>query len=67
MEASTTCPRCSSQDVLPIVYGMPGSELVEQSIAGRVALGGCVIFPESPDWRCVQCGHDWSDGPSPTP
>ncbi len=59
METSTTCPRCDSRDVLPIVYGLPGPELTEESLAGKVALGGCVIWPESPDWLCQSCGHDW--------
>ena len=65
MDTSKTCPRCGSRGALPIVYGMPFPEMVEESAAGRVALGGCVIFPESPDWRCVACGHHWSDGPGP--
>ncbi|HEV8045750.1 MAG TPA: hypothetical protein VGP38_11255 [Rubrobacter sp.] len=59
MDTSKTCPGCGSRGVLPIFYGMPGPELVEESAAGRVALGGCVIFPEAPDWRCVACGHHW--------
>ena len=42
-----------------IVYGMPSPEMVEESIAGRVALGGSVMWPEAPDWRCVVCGHEW--------
>ncbi len=59
METPTTCPRCHSDEVLPIVYGMPGPELVEESIAGRVALGGCMVWPEAPEWRCVACDHEW--------
>ena len=38
METTTTCPRCGSGDVLPILYGMPGPEMVEDSAAGKVAL-----------------------------
>ncbi len=49
METTTTCPGCGSEDVLPIVYGMPGPSLTEESLAGRVALGGCVLFPDAPD------------------
>jgi hypothetical protein len=57
METSTTCPRCGSQDVVQIVYGMPGPELVEESAAGRVALGGCMVGPDSPDSLCQNCRH----------
>ncbi len=67
MENPPTCPRCHSDEVVPIVYGLPGPELAEESRAGRVALGGCVIFPEAPDWRCVACGHDWRDDALPAP
>ena len=45
---STACPRCESRNVVPIIYGKPGCELVEESAAGRVALGGCVVFREAP-------------------
>jgi hypothetical protein len=59
MENPPKCPRCSSDEVLPIVYGLPGPELTEESLAGRVALGGCMVWPEAPDFRCVVCGHEW--------
>jgi hypothetical protein len=62
MKASTTCPRCGSQDVLPITYGLPGPELIEESLAGRVTLGGCMIGPESPNRLCRNCGRDWREG-----
>ncbi len=59
METTTTCPMCGSEDVLPIVYGLPGRELTEQALAGRVALGGCVLFPDAPDRLCRDCHHQW--------
>ncbi len=59
METTTTCPGCGSEDVLPIVYGMPGPSLTEESLAGRVALGGCVLFPDAPDRLCRDCHHQW--------
>ena len=52
-------PGCSSDEVIPIVYGYPGPELFEDSTAGRVALGGCVVFPDAPDRTCTNCGHKW--------
>ena len=59
MEDARRCPRCHSDEVLPIAYGMPSPEMVEESAVGRVALGGCLVGPESPDWRCMLCGHEW--------
>jgi hypothetical protein len=53
------CPRCSSDEVLRVVYGLPSEEMIEESIAGRVLLGGCAVWPEAPDWQCVVCGHEW--------
>ena len=46
-----TCPECGAEGV-PIVYGMPGSELIAEEEAGRVVLGGCVIEEEGPTWAC---------------
>ena len=56
METSTPCPRCGSRDVLPIVYGMPGPELIEEFAASRVALGRCVVFPEAPTGSATTAG-----------
>jgi hypothetical protein len=50
------CPRCRSViDPLPVVYGYPSPELFEDARAGRVGLGGCLIEPEAPDYRCPVC------------
>jgi len=57
------CPRCHSDEVLPVAYGLPSPEMVEESIAGRVLLGGSTVWPEAPDWQCVVCGHEWRKAP----
>ena len=56
------CPSCESGDVIPIVYGMPGLELRDQADAGKVALGGCCISENDPEWHCKQCSHEWREG-----
>ena len=67
MEAAPTkCPRCHSDEVIPIVYGMPSPDLIEESRAGRVALSGNVFWPEAPEWRCVVCGLEWRDEDMPS-
>ena len=35
------CPECGSLDVVPILYGEPGPELIEEERQGKIALGGC--------------------------
>lgn len=50
------CPRCGSTDAIRIIYGLPDHELFAASERGEVALGGCVIGEESPDFECRACG-----------
>lgn len=61
MESPQACPRCHSDEVIPIVYGEPSPEMLEDSRAGRIALGGVTPGPEAPKWRCVMCGFEWRD------
>ena len=61
MEDVKRCPRCLSDEVLPIAYGVPTPKMVGESIAGRMTLGGRVAWLGAPDWRCVVCGHEWRD------
>jgi hypothetical protein len=50
------CPFCGYGDqVVPILYGDPGPEAVEQSQRGEIALGGSCIGPDSHDWYCKGC------------
>ncbi|UYN83770.1 MAG: hypothetical protein KIT89_00530 [Microcella sp.] len=51
------CPRCGSTEVVPIIYGYPGSADRESAEAGRIVLGGCTVGERDPDpthvcWRC---------------
>ena len=41
--ATYKCPKCDSTDIVPIVYGYPGPELIEASALRKVEIGGCVI------------------------
>ena len=50
------CPRCESTDATRIVYGLPDQELFAASERGEVALGGCIVGDESPDYECRGCG-----------
>ena len=43
LRKGSNCPTCRSGKLVPIVYGMPGRELIEQSNRGEIELGGCVV------------------------
>ena len=55
--ARTDAPRCCDKPMTPIVYGMPGPELLEESLDGEVELGGCLISEDAPMFRCLRCGR----------
>jgi hypothetical protein len=59
MTAVRTCPACGAREVVPIVYGYPGRELLADAEAGRVVLGGCILRAGSPTRSCNACGHQW--------
>jgi len=53
------CPKCNSDKVIPIVYGLPGADLGEKERRGEIKLGGCLISPKNPKWYCKDCGNKW--------
>ena len=58
-EKVAVCSECGSANVIPIVYGKPGQELMDEAERGEVKLGGCVISRESPYNYCTDCGAEW--------
>lgn len=53
------CPACASAQTIPIIYGLPGEELGRQAEEGTIALGGCVVSDDDPQWKCRACQHQW--------
>ena len=51
----------SSKSVIRIVYGMPGFDLQQEELEGKIMLGGCCVTDDDPDWHCKECKHEWSD------
>jgi hypothetical protein len=49
------CPSCGHAEVIPIAYGLPGPEMQAAVERGEIALGGCIVSPENPNWRCTEC------------
>ena len=43
LRKSSKCPSCKAGKLIPIIYGLPSREVMEQSERGEVELGGCII------------------------
>jgi hypothetical protein len=51
------CPSCGAKTV-PIAYGMPGPEMVDEYQRGEIELGGgCLVEFENPDCVCRGATH----------
>lgn len=53
------CPKCGSDMVVPIIYGMPNHEAFEEETRGEIRLGGCCVGPDDPAFACNSCDHEW--------
>lgn len=60
-ERPAACPACGSARVAELRYGLPQftPELERDLDAGCVVRGGCVVFDDSCQWRCLECRHGW--------
>ena len=38
------CPKCKSNNVIPIMYGYPAPEAMEEAEKGNLKLGGWEVF-----------------------
>ena len=56
-----TCPKCKSNMIINIVYGLPGQSLLQRAAKGKVSLGGCVIDHDSQDYKCKSCNFKFSE------
>ncbi len=67
------CPQCGSPKIARIMYGLPdfSSEELKKAVEeGRIVLGGCIVAPDSPRWKCKGCGASMGTRytkPSPVP
>jgi len=66
LRRGSKCPTCKNGKLIPIVYGLPERELMEQSGRGEIELGGCVVSSEvfdpergfisgDPELSCPKC------------
>ena len=56
-----TCPECGSLEVVPIIYGYPGPEVMDAVMdaarKGEIVVGGCVVGDRNPQKQCKACGR----------
>jgi hypothetical protein len=52
------CPVCGTEPAKRIVYGLVVGDLLDDP---DVAIGGCLVEPRRPRWRCRNefCGHEF--------
>jgi nitrite reductase/ring-hydroxylating ferredoxin subunit len=61
-EAPDSCPKCGNKSIDFILYGLPDLSVIDAELkSGKVTLGGCVLFEDSPQWRCNSCSHQWGE------
>ena len=55
------CPKCDSANVAKILYGKPiwCDELKMKLDCGEITLGGCIINPDCPIYKCNDCKKTW--------
>lgn len=43
------------------MYGFPAfsDDLKREIDAGKIVLGGCIVFDDAPHWRCCKCEREW--------
>ena len=60
------CPQCGLEDSVPLIWGLPGIDLMQLAERGLVSLGGCMVPGDDPAWHCRACGLDWGRPGDPT-
>ena len=59
------CPKCGSERLAKIFYGLPGRKFMEELAKNRdnpkYVCGGCLVAKDKkmPRWRCLECQHEW--------
>lgn len=56
------CPKCKSENVVPIIYGYPSQEVFEEAEKENIKFGGCDILIDGfamPDRFCKDCENKW--------
>ena len=59
-EQKLLCPNCNNK-LIPIIYGMPDSDIGQKAMNGEVFLGGCMISDKDPIYHCNNCRRSYYD------
>ena len=62
-EKQALCPNCKSCEVIPLLGTLPGFTAYDSSNPAHLPVAQCAETEEAvaPDWRCRNCGHEWSE------
>ena len=55
LRKGSTCPICTKAKLVPIVYGLPTSDLGDREAALEIVLGGCCVTDNDPELECLGC------------
>lgn len=57
------CPDCGFAPVATILYGTPAfDEELERKLKDKsLALGGCIVGIDDPEWKCMDCDKEFYD------
>lgn len=59
VDVNRACPRCGATGV-PLLFGLPVPEARVAAANGQLALGGCLVDDQPPNWQCPH-QHRWRD------
>lgn len=46
------CPENHTDNIIPIVYGLPNKKMIRKAERKKIFLGGCLITGCDPEWYC---------------
>ena len=55
LRKGSTCPACTKAKLVPIAYGLPGPEMLNDVELGLVQIGGCCVTDNDPELACLRC------------
>lgn len=55
LRKGSSCPACAKAKLVPIVYGLPTSDLGGREAALEIVLGGCCVTDNDPELACLRC------------
>jgi hypothetical protein len=66
VQVGRVCPRCGREDSIPLLYGLPGADVIRLAERGLVALGGCLVMDAPAAFVCRSCDLQWGNEHDPT-